>query len=80
MHAPMHCFKNVTSYFAMALGYICKMLMKLKPGAYVIKLFTTHSMVTPSPMNCFKNVTSYFAMAIGWAHKMVMILTPEALS
>jgi hypothetical protein len=42
-HFPIQCFQNELAYFAIAVSYGRKMLMKLSPGTDVTKLFTAIS-------------------------------------
>jgi hypothetical protein len=52
MHFPIKCFQNALTYFAMAVIYGRKMLMKLPPGTDVIKLFRAISYEFRNKLEC----------------------------
>ncbi len=52
VHFPIKCFQNALTYFAIAVSYGRKMLMKLPPGTDVIKLFTAISYEFRNKLEC----------------------------
>ncbi len=51
MH-DMQCFQDALAYFAMVVGYACKMFMKATPGVNVIKLFSTRLSMGVNKLEC----------------------------
>ncbi len=83
----MQCFQNELTYFATAVSYAHKMLMKLAPVACTIKVLQLKIIIVrylnPSPIALyacthvvFSKCSNLFATAISYAHKTLMKLAP----